>query len=159
MIDFPNNPALNETFTDGNGVTWICLDATVGDVQWARDDSTAVTPPPSGGSGIVIVNVLANTASTMLSEAALTMPSVKWVATVEDDITNSSLMVEILATHQNGVTPEFIIVGIVGVDPGNGGDTYDFNVNIVGANMQLSLHNKDLTNNYTVTTLTINTST
>ena len=40
-INFPSSPSLNDEHTDGNGVVWLCIDATVGDVRWARKTNSA----------------------------------------------------------------------------------------------------------------------
>lgn len=49
-INFPPNPLLNDLFTDASGIEWQCIDATVGDVQWARTSA--------GGTNLLTENLL-----------------------------------------------------------------------------------------------------
>ena len=49
MIDFPNNPVIDEIFTDANSVIWICTMAVSNgdpDNAWARVGVSDIPAPP-----------------------------------------------------------------------------------------------------------------
>ena len=40
-LNFPSSPSVNDEYTDPNGVVWVCISNTVGNVVWARKSVVA----------------------------------------------------------------------------------------------------------------------
>ena len=124
MIDFPSNPVTGDTHTH-NTIDWVCLDDTVGDVQWARapvSDVTTITDQ----MGVTIAD----------SVDSLTNSSIKWIYTVTNQITNNVYSAEVMAVHQNGSSPEHSIYSMLGPDI-----PHNVDVDINGSSLRLKINN------------------